>query len=145
MEDYKKTIKRRRTLFILIALIAAGIGIYDGLIMNSIQSDNIVFSFQCGLAIGIGFLATIKLFRYSKVLKDDMQLKIEYNKENDERSKSIRSKAGMPMLMITSGLILLAGVIAGYFNELIFITLIVVAVCQLTIGTVAKVYYIRKM
>lgn len=145
MEDYKKTIKRRRTLFILIALIAAGIGIYDGLIMNSIQSDNIVFSFQCGLAIGIGFLATIKLFRYSKVLKDDMQLKIEYNKENDERSKSIRSKAGMPMLMITSGLILLAGVIAGYFNELIFITLIVVAVCQLTIGAVAKVYYIRKM
>lgn len=145
MEDYKRTIKRRRTLFILIAIIAAGIGIYDGLIMNSVQSDNIVFSFQCGLAIGISFLATIKLFRYSKVLKDDMQLKIEYNKENDERSKSIRSKAGMPMLMITSGLILLAGVIAGYFNELIFITLIVVAVCQLTIGAVAKVYYIRKM
>ena len=145
MEGYKRTITRRQILLCLIVLIAAGIGIYDGLILDSVGSDNIVFSFQCGLAIGFGLLATIKIFHYNKVMKNDMQLKIEYNKENDERAKEIRSRAGMPMLMITSGIMILAGIIAGYFNELVFVTLILASICQLTIGAIVKVYYIRKI
>lgn len=145
MEGYKRTIRKRQILLSLIALIAAGVGIYDGLILDSVRSDNIVFSFQCGLAIGCGLLAAVKLIHYSKILKNEMQLKIEYNKENDERTKAIRNKSGMPMLMITSGIMLLAGVIAGYFNELVFTTLIIASVCQLTIGAIVKVYHIKTM
>ena len=48
------------------------------------------------------------------------ELKIQYNKENDERMKAIKAKAGMPMLLITSIVMIIVGVIAGYFNFTIF-------------------------
>jgi hypothetical protein len=145
MEHYRKKLKQRSLFLILTMLVGFGFGIYDGLFASAWQRGNDVFSFQCGIAIGAELLAVLKLIQYQRALKEEECLKIEYNKENDERSKTIRAKAGMPMLMLTSGVMLLAGMIAGYYNETIFLTLIATAIVQLTIGAAVKVYYMRKL
>ncbi|NLO08487.1 MAG: hypothetical protein GX129_01270 [Clostridiales bacterium] len=42
-------------------------------------------------------------------------------------------------------LIIIGGVIAGYFNNLIFVTLIAVAAFQMTICAFSKIIYMKKM
>jgi len=70
---------------------------------------------------------------------------LEFNKENDERLKAIKAKAGLPMVLVTSVLMIIAGVIAAYFNATVFIVLIVAAVCQMMISGIVKLIYMRKM
>ena len=49
------------------------------------------------------------------------------------------------MLPITSILMIIAGVIAGYFNNLIFVTLVITAIVQIIICGLVKIYYTQKM
>jgi hypothetical protein len=79
------------------------------------------------------------------MLRDEKKLKLQFNKEKDERLKAIRAKAGMPILLVTSVLMIIAGVIAGYFNATIFVTLIIAAVGQMIISGFVKMIYMRKM
>lgn len=149
MEKYRKTIKKRMILCGFLAAISVGLGIFNQsgfLDLISLHTRNEALAgFQAGLLSGFGILSLLLLYRYGKAIKDDTKLKILYNKEYDERQNLIRQKAGMPMLMIASGIMIFAGIIAGYLNEIVFYTLILAAVIQLTLGAMVKIYYMRKM
>lgn len=143
MEAYKKIIKMRIIMLTIVAAIAAIISIYDSFIIGADQNENT--SFQFGLIIGLGLLSILKIIQYRRIINDNKKLQIEYNKENDERTKNIKAKAGMPMLLISSSIMIIAGIIAGYFNTVVFLTLIIAAMCQLTIGAFTKIYYMKRM
>jgi hypothetical protein len=85
------------------------------------------------------------MFRLRKIVKNPTELQKLYNKENDERLALIRQKSGMPIIMITSGIMILAAVVAGYINETVFFTLIAAAMAQIVISLAVKVYYMRKI
>lgn len=149
MEKYRKTIKIRMILCAILAAVSVGLGIFHqngffGLISLYTRNEALA-GFQAGLLSGFGILSLLLLYKYGKAIKDDTKLKILYNKEYDERQYLIRQKAGMPMLMITSGIMIFAGIIAGYLNEIVFYTLILAAMIQLTLGAMVKIYYMRKM
>ena len=145
MEAYRKTIKRRIALLSLVIALFAGILLYDQFLASAALKDSIVFSFQCGFAsaasIGIVFL----IVRYSKAVNDEEKLRILYNQEHDERMSAIRSKAGVPMVLILSLLQVFAGMIAGYYNETVFYALLLAATVQLLISIMVKFYYKAKM
>lgn len=149
MEDFKKRIKRRIILFSGMTLLIALLVVYDffasGNSEKASMTDGIVSGFQFGLIFGIGTLALLQLIKLNTVIKDDKKLKMLYYKEHDERLKTIRSKAGMPMLMITSIIMLIAAIIAGYFNMVVFYTLAIAAIVQLSIGTIVKLYCMKTM
>lgn len=83
-----------------------------------------VYEFQTGLAVGLGVMAVLLCIRYQQMLSDEKKLLLQYTRENDERYKAIRQKAGMPMLLISSVILIAVGIVAGYFNEVVFITLV---------------------
>ncbi|HOJ12538.1 MAG TPA: hypothetical protein PK733_18390 [Clostridiales bacterium] len=149
MEKYRKTIRKRMILCGFLAAVAVGLGIlhqsefFD--LISLYTPNEALAGFQAGLLSGFGVLSLLLLYKYGKAVKDDTKLKILYNKEYDERQNLIRQKAGMPMLMITSGIMIFAGIIAGYLNEIVFYTLILAAMIQLTLGAMVKIYYMRKM
>lgn len=147
MENFKITIKRRIILFSAITLIAVVLGVYDFFEMSNLGegslADGAVTGFQFGIIFGIGLLTLLQTIKLSMIIKDDKKLKILYNKEHDERLKMIRSKAGMPMLMVTSIIMLIAAVIAGYFNIVVFSTLVIAAFVQLSIGVIVKLYCMK--
>lgn len=149
MGSFKMRIKRRILLFLGITLLIAVLGVYGfftaGNSENASITDGIVSGFQIGLIFGIGILALLQIIKLSMVIKDDKKLKMQYNKENDERLKTIRNKAGMPMLMITSVMMLITAIIAGYFNMVVFYTLVIAAMVQLSIGTIVKLYCMKTM
>lgn len=145
MDNYKKKLKRRQSLFGVLALFGSLIGIYDSFVLDRSQNDDIILCFLIGLCSGIGLLAVLQIFRYRSILNDEAKLKAEYNCENDERMKEIKRRAGMPMLIITSALMILSAIIIGHFNITVFITLVAAAICQITIGGIVKLYYMKKL
>lgn len=145
MNNYKKTIKKRILLLTLPIILAVTLGVYDVFWVSDQIKEGSVYGFQDGIITSLGLLATILVIRYRVLLKDDKKLLLMFNRENDERIKAIKAKAGIPMLPITSILIIIAGIIAGYFNELVFLTLIATAIFQMTICVLVKIIYTKKM
>ncbi len=145
MDSYKRTLKGRITLLAILVLVAVGFGVYDTFFASPAIKSSILHEFQTGAATALGILAAVLIIRYRFILQDETKLKHEFNRENDERYKAIRAKAGMPMLLITSVIMLFAAVIAGYFNATVFFTLVATAICQLLFGLIIKLVYALKM
>ena len=59
--------------------------------------------------------------------------------------KAIRARAGMPMLLISSAIILLAAMVAGCFSAAVFTRCRAVAAGQLTLGAAVKFFYMKKL
>lgn len=145
MEKYRNLLKFRMGIFCFIVLSAIVLGIFDVFFASDTMKANVIFSFQSGLTAAGGILALLRIIQYSKVLHDEKLLKLQYNQENDERMKTIRAKAGMPMLLISSAIIIIVAIIVGYFNTIVFYTLIIVAVSQMVLGCAVKFVYMKKM
>ena len=143
MKAYKKTIITRTILLVTLVLFAVGLGIYDAFFATAEMKANNIFNFQCGFTIALGALALILIIRYSKFLRNEKGLQEQYIKENDERMKAIRAKAGMPINLIFSIVMIVVGVVIGYYNELIFITLVTTAVIQLLASSIIKLIYTK--
>lgn len=145
MEQFRKKLKIRIYLLLTLSLVAAILGVYDTFFASETLKNMNVFGFQMGATAAIGFLSLVNIFKFSIVLKDDNKLKLEYNKENDERTKAIKSKAGIPVLPVLSILTIISGIIAGYFNITVFYTLIITAMCQILICGMIKLIYMKIM
>lgn len=145
MEQYKKSIKRRIGLLTIPVCISALLGIYDVFGVSETMKNSFIFCFQCGGASALGLLCIILIFRYRTLLGNEEKLKLEYIRETDERLAAIRTKAGMPLLLILSIGMIIAGIIAGYFNLIIFYTLIITAICQMLVGCCIKLICMKTM
>lgn len=145
MEQYKKKVRRRIQLLAIPVLIAVGTGIFHVFFAEPEMQESFISGFQSGLITALGLISVVLMIRLGRLLKDEAKLKEAYRLENDERMKAIRAKAGMPLLLITSVAMIIAGVIAGYYNMLVFSTLIIAGIAQMSIGAVIKLVYTRKM
>ncbi|HAZ06089.1 MAG TPA: hypothetical protein DCY58_07325 [Acetobacterium sp.] len=151
MEKFKRTVKRRITISSGMALLALVLGAYSiysiitADISTATHSDGFVAGFQFGLIVSILVLSVIDIIKLSLTIKDETKLKLLYNKEHDERMKAIRSKAGMPLIAVTSVLLIIAAIIAGYINITVFYTLIIAVATQLSVSPVVKLYCMKTM
>ncbi|MBC3802981.1 hypothetical protein GH808_00800 [Acetobacterium fimetarium] len=150
MEAFKTKVKRRRISDAALMLVAVVLGIICVISMGSQADDGtmaegFVAGFQFGLVISIGVLSLVDFIKLSRALKDETKLRMLYNKEHDERMKAIRSKAGQPLLTVTSMLMIIAAIIAGYFNFIVFFTLIAAVLGQLTVSAGVKLVCLKKM
>ena len=145
MEQFKKKMKTRITWLSVLTLITALLGVYAVFFAPEILKNSKVFEFQGGVTAAICILSSLNIIKYNNILKDDTKLKLECNKENDERFKLIKSNAGIPIVPALSIMMIITGIIAGYFNMTIFFTLIIVAMCQVLISGCIKLFYIKKM
>ena len=145
MEQYRKKLRTRIVLFSFVLLLLVCVLLYNQFGASSAMKDNLSFSFQCGFSAAGSLVLAFMLMKYRRALSDEQRLKVLYNQENDERMKTIRAKAGVPMVMILSLLLVLAGMVIGYFNETVFFVLICVAIFQLFASAAVKLYYMKKI
>lgn len=143
MKAYRKVLRARMALLSALALFAVGLGIYDSFFATAEVKASNVFAFQCGITAVLGMAAAAAMVRYSSALRDENSLRRQYVKENDERMKAIRAKAGMPLNLAFAVALMVAGTVLGYCNELIFVTLIAVAAAQLLTAAVVKLIFMR--
>lgn len=149
MDEYRRKIKNRIFVGAIICAVTAGIAVLDvlGVIekLGFLKKYEVLSTFQFGFLVGITLVAIFYMFKLGIALKYEKKLRILYNEEKDERLLLIRQKSGAPMIVITSTIMVLGGIIAGYINEIVFYTLIAAGFFQLIFSIIAKLYYMRKI
>jgi hypothetical protein len=145
MDQFKKKLKTRIILLCAVLLLFVAILLYNQFGANAAWKDSLAFSFQCGFSAAGSLSLVFWLMKTRAALKDEAKLRLLYNAEKDERMSAIRAKAGIPMVLILSMLLVLAGMVIGYFDETVFVVLICVALFQLLVSLGVKLYYKIKM
>ena len=143
MEDFKKVIQRRN--FVLKCLIC--IVVILDIILNIIPTDpqlDTAIGFQMGLLIGLTIFGCLCVYKYSRAIKDDNELKKLQIAEHDERKKMIKEKTSQSALIAIVIILLLVTCVMIYFNQLIAFTLICVIYGILLITIAFKIYYSKK-
>lgn len=149
MNTYRETLNKRLKWSVAfnglaIALIAITFWIGQALNQNSTMEDGMVTGFQVGIFIGLQAVMLYGIIRYRKALKDDTLLKAMYIQETDERSRWLQGKIGsMGLKLILSG-IMIAMIIAGFFNLTVLLTLFAVLLFVLFVQLGLKVFYQNK-
>ena len=128
MEKYKKTLVYRICIIIFCFIIIL-VGCL--LKMNGVLSpqDTDVFSefhqgFQLGIIALVESMFIYFMGRYIVTLQKPEELKKLYYAEHDERKRTIREKSGGYTIFLCAIAILIVAIIAGYFNEIVFYSLV---------------------
>lgn len=112
--------------------------------LESEQATDFVSGFQLGLLIALLIACLANLVKYNKALKDEKLLKQLYYKEHDERECYINQQVGKSSMSILTVVMVIATIIAGYFNFTVFLTMIGVTFLQLIIQILLKWYYTNR-
>lgn len=145
MELFRKKLKLRMLLFGILILFCLVIILISQFGTAFTFTESLAYSFQRGFSAAGALVLVFWMMKYRSALKDETKLRLLYNEENDERMSAIRAKAGVPMVLILSLTLVLAGMIIAYWNETVFVVLIGVALFQLLVSLGVKLYYKVKM
>ncbi|MBU3213669.1 hypothetical protein LL033_12780 [Clostridium estertheticum] len=149
MVEYKKLLSKNlkfmRTFACLAAVFIALTGTFVSMTtgINEDISDLIPGS-QIGIFIGLQIAMLIYIRKYSKALKTEDGLKTLYIEEHDERTKLIYDKTGVSGFRLSLAVITIATIIAGFFNQIIFLTLLAVLFFMLMVSIFLNLYYKNK-
>ncbi|GAK40526.1 hypothetical protein PUW24_19810 [Paenibacillus urinalis] len=146
MEKYKIQVTTRKNALLLIAaamlLIYAGLVFYRG---GLPELPSFIKGFHTGAFIGVELCIVFFLVKYRKASKNEAELKKLYIEENDERNAVIlQSASSLSMVIILVGLGM-ASVIAGFFNTMIFYTLMAALFFVLIVFFVLWIYFAKKI
>ena len=148
MEEFKRELKRRIAYIRWFIAAIALVGAYDYFMIRNTgeksMAQKVAIGFQIAILVAIGILACIYLIKLTSTLWEEEKVRLLYAQENDDTVKLFREKAGMPMILITSMVMVLIGAIAAYFSIAVFYTLIITAVIQMAVLTGMFFYYKRK-
>lgn len=100
--------------------------------------------FVSGASCGIGSVILVGLIRISKALKDEAALKKLYVQANDERQQQIWTSARATAMQISTIGGFVGGIVAGYYNVTVSVTILVCTVLYSLVGVACKLYYSKK-
>lgn len=153
MEQFKKKLEAQTksiTFSILIwaAICLLGFVFEAGDILTPIAGNShwtsMWHGFISGSSCAFLILMVIALIRNLKATKDDKALRKLYIAETDERTIKIWTSARATAMQVFLMLGLAAGIIAGYFNMIVSLTILACVMVHSVIGILCKVYYSKK-
>ncbi len=141
MEKFRKSLKNRLVgaciyCAAVVALIALGV-----FRPGDAHVSDFIAGFSMGLCIGIEFVVIFYMIKIIAALRNEEKLKKLYIKENDERIKMIQSKAVSSGITLAVGGLLLGTMVAGYYDEKVFFTLVGATVFISLMVSLMKGYY----
>ena len=154
MEQYKEKLKTTRRIITVAALILSVCCVLFALsecgIINIAPNAGDVHwqsrwrGMICGASFGLSIFLFAWTIRISKALRSDKELKKLYVEANDERQNQIFTSARSTamLIFIIGGLV--SGIIAGYFNMTVSVTILACVVAHSLLGAACKLYYSRK-
>ncbi len=145
MEKFKVKIRKRLIWMFVITLCLAATSV-----VLQINKDNMplmhdyIRDFHTGAFIGIMLFLAVFMSRNTAALFNDKVLKKLYILEHDERNKMILQKTGAMGMSICYIGLAFAAVVAGFFNEVVFFTLLGATFFTAFVKGIFKIYYSRK-
>lgn len=149
MTQYKAELGKRRVWMIaacLLAAVAVVVGTVYGLGAAGHGFDGgFKTGVQTGLFLGVLLILLRTIVQYSRAIRDEKALEAMYIRENDERSRYIRDKIGGTGLDAAIVIQAVAVIIAGFFDNTVFLTLFATLFSTVLIKATLKIYFARKI
>lgn len=146
MEKFKEKVRTRIN---SLSLLLTGTGlIYLVLMLNRDRLPvlpDFIQGFHMGIFISLELAFVFFVSKYLKAVKSDTELKKLYIVENDERKGLIIQKAGSLGLGVIFCGLGIATVIAGFFNTLVFFTLLGALAFGLVVFYSMWIYFSKKL
>lgn len=146
LQNYRKEIARRISLlvvFCVTALLAIVLGadFLKDISLGTTDRTDYVLGFFTGIELVCVFYMGCLIRAY----RDEKYLKEMYTKETDEREILIRMKSGKNIVPILSLVIAVIACVMSYVNYEVFIALTAVAIGQIIITLILKIYWSKKL
>ena len=146
MNKFKAKI-RNRTIFLIILFVSM-ISIYLILFLNQDKlssPSNDIINFHGGALSSFSILMILHIVRNLRAIRNENKLKKLYIGENDERTIIIMQKTGALGINICIIGFACATIIAGYFNKVVFSTLLGATLFVAIVKGLFKLYYRNKL
>lgn len=149
MEAYRKKLKTRIIGMSCFSVVALMIVVICAVLATRTNTDRHIndaaLGFQCGLFASSAVLLIRRIVISVRALKYDAKCKALYIKEHDEREQAIAMKAGQSAYACSLPLIIVAVIVAGFFNEIVFWTLTAVIFVVSVIGGACLLFYQKRL
>lgn len=146
LQNYRKEIARRISLlvvFCVTALLAIVIGAVFLKDISPSKADTT--DYVLGFFTGIELVCIFYMGCLIRAYRDEKYLKEMFTKETDEREILIRMKSGKNIVPILSFVIAVIACVMSYVNYEVFIALTAVAIAQIIITVILKIYWSKKL
>lgn len=144
MDKFKKSVKKR---LVIMRVYSAAIAIL--LILSTFFSFTEFeigpVNFALGVCLGAMILVLFGMRKYAMAMRNDESIKRLFIEENDERHKFIIAKTGGHAINIVIFGLLLGAIISGFFNEMIFLSLLGATFFSALVKGCLKWYYVRNV
>ncbi len=146
MNDFKQALKKR--VIVAVTFFCGFLAVFLFLLWQKNNTADHVAEFingyQVGGVCGLAVFALMGIVRYGRALRNNDYLKKLYIYETDERNRLIFEKAGSLGMNIVIFSLISAAIIAGFYNEIVALTLIVATIGVGIIRLTLKLYYGRR-
>ena len=146
LQNYRKEIARRISLLIVFCVISLVAIIIGAVYLKDISPSKAdTTDYVLGFFTGIELVCLFYMGCLIRAYRDEKYLKEMYTKETDEREILIRMKSGKDIVPILSLVIAVIACVMSYVNYEVFIALTAVAIAQIFITLILKIYWSKKL
>jgi uncharacterized membrane protein len=142
MTKFRKTVRNRIIWSIVEAVVAAAAFFIVYFVTDGMgHLPSFIQGFNAGVFSAMEVVCIIMAVSYAVSLRNEEKLKKLYIEETDERTVLIQQKSGAATLNIIVFCLLLAAIVAGFFNQIVFFTLLACVAFIMLIWICTKLYY----
>lgn len=149
MEEYRKILKKRRIIYLIISLITilsyATTLLIEMFKEEKTADDSFYLGLLSGMSFGIAIVSIVYILKINKGIKNTEKLNELYIMETDERLKYIELKTGKVTMFVISYLFLFGIIISYHFDKTVSMTLAYAIMVIALIKMIVKFYYRKKI
>lgn len=146
LQNYRKEIARRISLLVVFCVTALLAIVLGAVFLKDISPSKAdTTDYVLGFFTGIELVCIFYMGCLIRAYRDEKYLKEMYTKETDEREILIRMKSGKDIVPILSFVIAVIACVMSYINFEVFIALTAVAIAQIIITVILKIYWSKKL
>lgn len=146
LQNYREEIARRISLLVVFCITALLAIVLGAVFLKDISPSKAdTTDYVLGFFTGIELVCIFYMGCLIRAYRDEKYLKEMYTKETDEREILIRMKSGKDIVPILSFVIAVIACVMSYVNYEVFIALTAVAIAQIIITVILKIYWSKKL
>ncbi|OXZ36453.1 hypothetical protein [Finegoldia magna] len=146
LQNYRKEVARRISLLVVFCVTALIAIILGAVFLKDISPSKAdTTDYVLGFFTGIELVCLFYMGCLIRAYRDEKYLKEMYTKETEEREILIRMKSGKDIVPILSFVIAVIACVMSYINFEVFIALTAVAIAQIIITVILKIYWSKKL
>lgn len=146
LQNYRKEVARRISLLVVFCITALLAIVLGAVFLKDISPSKAdTTDYVLGFFTGIELVCLFYMGCLIRAYRDEKYLKEMYTKETDEREILIRMKSGKDIVPILSFVIEVIACVMSYINFEVFIALTAVAIAQIIITVILKIYWSKKL